>query len=238
LKEPLRTLEAFSNFLSQDYGDQLGGEGKEFIGHLIGASRRLGQLIDDLLDLSRAGRILNTLQTFDLNETLDMVRGDLANLIQRKNAQVRVAAPLPRVVGDPQRVAQLLNNLVGNGLKYNQAAVPEVLLGASPATTGNGDAGSQVVVFVRDNGIGIDPKYHEQIFGIFRRLHLPEEYEGTGAGLAICKKIVEAHGGRIWVESQPGQGSTFFFTMRNAAPREADPAPAEPARRLAANSQA
>jgi signal transduction histidine kinase len=110
-------------------------------------------------------------------------------------------------------VAQLLINLVGNGLKYNQSGQPEVLVGAAPATTGNGDDAERVVVYVRDNGIGIDPKYHEQIFGIFRRLHLPEEYEGTGAGLAICKKIVEAHGGRIWVESQPGQGSTFFFTL-------------------------
>jgi light-regulated signal transduction histidine kinase (bacteriophytochrome) len=232
LKEPLRTLQAFSNFLSQDYGDQLGSEGKEFIDHLIAASQRLGRLIDDLLDLSRVGRVLNTLQTFDLNETVEMVRGDLANLIQRKNAQVRIAGPLPRVVGDPQRVAQLFNNLVGNGLKYNQAAAPEVLIGASPATTGNGD-GNPVVVYVRDNGIGIDPKYHEQIFGIFRRLHLPEEYEGTGAGLAICKKIVEAHGGRIWVESQPGQGSTFFFTLQSAAPpREANASPTT-AQRLA-----
>jgi len=215
LKEPLRTLQAFSNFLSQDYGSQLGSEGNEFIGHLIAASQRLGHLIDDLLDLSRAGRVLNSLQSFDLNETLQQVCGDLANLIQRKNAQVRLAGPLPCVTGDPQRVAQLLSNLVSNGLKYNQAAQPEVLVGASPATT-NGDDGDRVVVFVRDNGIGIEPKYQEQIFGIFRRLHLPEEYEGTGAGLAICKKIVEAHGGRIWVESQPGQGSTFFFTLPSA----------------------
>lgn len=213
LKEPLRTLQAFSNFLSQDYGDQLGGEGKEFIGHLMQASKRLGHLIDDLLTLSRAGRVLNTPRAFDLNETFATVCGDLTGLIQRKNALVRCAAPLPTVLGDPQRVAQLLSNLIVNGLKYNESARPEVLVAAVLLQARTQGAGQDVVISVRDNGIGIEPKYHEQIFGIFRRLHLPEEYEGTGAGLAICKKIVEAHGGRLWVESQPGQGATFFFSM-------------------------
>jgi len=236
LKEPLRTLQAFSNFLSEDYADKLGAEGKEFISHLIQASKRLGLLIDDLLTLSRAGRVLNTQQTFDLGEIVKTVRGDLASLIQRKNAILNIEGPLPVAAGDPQRITQLLTNLVSNGLKYNTSAQPEVRIGwrrplptevtpgQAPASSGRasqyngevpkpGSDDGKVVLFVRDNGIGIDPRYHDQIFGIFRRLHLPEEYEGTGAGLAICKKIVEAHGGRIWVESQPGQGATFCFTL-------------------------
>jgi PAS domain S-box-containing protein len=228
LKEPLRTLQAFSNFLAQDYGPQLGSEGQEYIGHLITASKRLGHLIDDLLTLSRAGRVIQTMQTFDLTETINTVSRDLAGLVQRKNAVIRIEGPLPRVVGDQLRIAQLLANLIGNGLKYNQNAKPEVVVTAQP---GDGSANGKrptpepglATIYVRDNGIGIDPRYHEQIFGIFRRLHLPEEYEGTGAGLAICKKIVEAHGGQIWVESQPGQGATFCFTLPRPAAGKRDP---------------
>jgi PAS domain S-box-containing protein len=246
LKEPLRTLQAFSNFLAEDYTDKLGTEGKEYIGHLILASKRLGLLIDDLLTLSRAGRVINTPQVFDLSATLQTVTSDLASLIQRKAGAVRTEGPLPSVSGDPQRIAQLLTNLVSNGLKYNNNPKPEIVIGVRPAavppptaprtdtgatkgqngesakTAADPDAG-RVVLFVRDNGIGIDARYHEQIFGIFRRLHLPEEYEGTGAGLAIAKKIVEAHGGRIWVESQLGHGSTFYFTLPKPAATAAVP---------------
>ncbi len=219
LKEPLRTLQAFSSFLAEDYRSQIGPEGQEYIDHLTRASKRLGNLIDDLLTLSRAGRVTHSLSTFDLSETVRTVVGDLAGLIKRKHAIVRVESALPNVIGDPQRIAQLLSNLVSNGLKYNQTEKPEVVIGirrptenGRPLPPGSPDE-DKVILYVRDNGIGIDPQYHEQIFGIFRRLHLPEEYEGTGAGLAICKKIVEAHSGRIWVESEPGKGATFLFTL-------------------------
>lgn len=224
LKEPLRTLQAFSTFLAQDYGSLLGTEGQEYIGHLIEASRRLGALIDDLLTLSRAGRILNSPQVFDLQASVELVRGDLADLIHRRQATLRVEGILPHVAGDPLRIVQLLTNLVSNGLKYNQQTHPEVVIAAvGPAAaslpeSSPGEADHQVTICVRDNGIGIDPKYHEQIFGIFRRLHRREEFEGTGAGLAICKKIVEAHGGRIWLDSQPGQGTVFYFTLPCALP--------------------
>jgi PAS domain S-box-containing protein len=224
LKEPLRTLQAFSNFLAQDYGGQLGPEGQEFIGHLIEASRRLGALIDDLLTLSRAGRVLNSVQAFGLETAVATVRSDLADLIQRQEATVRVEGAPPAVAGDPSRVIQLLTNLVSNGLKYNSSPRPEVVIGEqrdkqAPPPSHNGDEPfvDRVTIFVRDNGIGIEPQYHEQIFRIFRRLHRREEYEGTGAGLAICKKIIEAHGGRIWVESERGRGSTFYFTIPRAA---------------------
>jgi PAS domain S-box-containing protein len=228
LKEPLRTVEAFSNFLALDYGPQLGAEGQEFISHLIQASRRLGALIDDLLTLSRAGRITHTAQVFDLHDVVQTVRRDLADLLQRKGATVRVEGMLPAVAGDPLRVTQLLANLVGNGLKYNTSPRPEVVIGTTNAnlTVPNSDPDLQldlaatrrpepthVTVYVRDNGIGIDPKHHQQIFRIFKRLHRREDYEGTGAGLAICKKITEAHGGKIWVDSRLGHGATFYFTL-------------------------
>jgi PAS domain S-box-containing protein len=210
LKEPLRTLQAFSNFLAEDYGQQLGPEGQEHIKYLIQASRRLGLLIDDLLILSRAGRVTHAPHAFDLAAAIRTVQGDLADLIQRKEALIRIDADLPAVSGDPERVMQLLANLVGNGLKYNQNPHPEIVIGQ--AKERDTPAG-QVTLYVRDNGIGIDPRYHEQIFRIFRRLHHREEYDGTGAGLAICKKVVEAHGGRIWIESALGEGTTFYFTL-------------------------
>jgi chemotaxis family two-component system sensor kinase Cph1 len=118
------------------------------------------------------------------------------------------------VLGDRERIAQLLTNLVGNGLKYNQSSPPVVVIGT---VDGKGPS-SPSTIFVRDNGIGIAPQYHEQIFRLFRRLHRREEYEGNGAGLAICKKIVEAHGGRLWVESEVGHGATFYFTLPHPRP--------------------
>jgi chemotaxis family two-component system sensor kinase Cph1 len=224
LKEPLRTLEAFSNFLAADYGSVLGAEGHEYISHLIQASRRLGALIDDLLTLSRSGRVIHAPRPFSWDDAVQTVLADLHDLISRQQAAVRVAGPLPPVVGDPERVIQLLSNLVGNGLKYNKNPRPEVVLGAAApsqhlgkAPDGNGKTASEepsfATFYVRDNGEGIDPAYHDQIFRMFRRLHRRDEVEGTGAGLAICKRIVEAHGGRIWVESEVGKGATFFFTL-------------------------
>jgi PAS domain S-box-containing protein len=228
LKEPLRTLEAFSTFLARDYGGVLTGEGHEYLTHLIEASRRLRDLIDGLLALSRAGRVIGTPRAFSWEEAVRTVLGDLSGLIQRRRASVRVESPLPPAAGDPERIVQLLTNLVSNGLKYNNNELPEVVIGSS----GSRDDGS-LTYFVRDNGIGIAPQYHAQVFRIFRRLHRREEIDGTGAGLAICKKIVEAHGGRIWVESEVGRGAAFFFTLpKLRASGTAIPAPA-PHRRAA-----
>ncbi len=209
LKEPLRTLQAYSHLLAEEHAGRLGVDGFQYVNHLVRASRRLGTLIDELLNLSQAGRITRAPQAFNLNQIVATVRQDLVSLIQRRNASILTDGSLPEVSGDPVRITQLLANLVANGLKYNQQPAPTIVIGALPCA----DDPGRVTLFVRDNGIGIDPAFHQQVFGIFRRLHQAEEYEGTGAGLAICKKIVEAHGGRIWVESQLGQGATFFFTL-------------------------
>ena len=222
LKEPLRTLEAFSTFLAQDYGDKLQGEGQEYISHLVLASRRLGLLIDDLLMLSRTGQVIRSPRPFAWGPVVATVLGDLHGLIQEKQASAAVEGALPACLGDPERVIQLLANLVGNGLKYNRGPSPEVRIGARPAAAGDRFA----TLWVRDNGQGIDPRHHEQIFRIFRRLHRQDEVAGTGAGLAICKRIVEAHGGRLWVESSPGQGAVFLFTLPLAPTEDSHGRPA------------
>jgi PAS domain S-box-containing protein len=225
LQEPLRTLTAFSDYLLRDHGDRLDAEGREFVGHIVGASRRMRALIRDLLVLSRAGLVTSGFAAVDLDEVLAAVRSDLTELIRSRGAEVQVEGPLPVVWGDRARLGQLFANLVCNGLKYNDDPQPRVAVGALP-DAGPDDSGAWVTLTVRDNGIGIEPRFHEKIFEMFRRLHTPEEYDGTGAGLAICSKIARAHGGRVWVESEPGRGSTFFVCLRRP-PRVAGPVPVD-----------
>lgn len=209
LQEPVRTLIAFSDFLLKDYGDRLDDEGREYVHHLVEASRRMRSLIYDVLSLSRAGRVTGEFDRVSLDDVLAQVQADLAELIRSRNAAIRVVAPLPALWGDRDRIVQLLSNLVANGIKYNQNERPTIEVG-----TVAGDDPAWATLYVRDNGIGIDPEYHAKIFQIFRRLHTREEYEGTGAGLAICQKIVQAHGGQIWVDSELGRGARFFVKLR------------------------
>jgi PAS domain S-box-containing protein len=213
LQEPLRTLTAFSDFLLRDYGERLDPEGREFVRYIVAASRRMRALIHDLLTLSRAGKVTGEFGTVNLEELVAQTRADLAELIRSRRAEVCVVGPLPPVWGDRDRIGQLLTNLVTNGLKYNDKADPRVEIGA---LEGGRDRDFRVTLFVRDNGIGIEPQFHTKVFQLFRRLHTPEEVEGTGAGLAICSKIVQAHGGRIWLESEPNRGATFFVTLPKA----------------------
>jgi PAS domain S-box-containing protein len=210
IQEPLRTLIAFSDFLMRDHADKLDDSGKEYVRYLVDASKRLRSLIQDLLALSRAGKVTSEFVEVDLNQVVEVLKADLAALVRSKHARIVVEAPLPTAWGDRDRIGQLLTNLVGNGLKYNKMAEPRVEISAV-AEPGHG-----VILSVRDNGIGIEARFHDKIFRLFRRLHTREEYEGTGAGLAICQKIVQAHNGRIWVESEPGRGSTFFVVLPRA----------------------
>ncbi|MGE3821325.1 MAG: ATP-binding protein [Isosphaeraceae bacterium] len=210
LQEPLRTLVSFSDFLLADYGDRLDDQGREFVRYLVDASRRMRSLIQDLTTLSRAGKVTREFDRVNLSEVLKVVRADLSDRIRSRGGQVDFEASLPEVWGDRDRIGQLFTNLITNGLKYNQEAVPRVTVTVDrsvPEETG------WVTIQVSDNGIGIDSRYHQKIFQLFRRLHTQEEYEGTGAGLAICQKIVQAHGGTIRVMSESNHGSTFLVSL-------------------------
>jgi PAS domain S-box-containing protein len=218
LKEPIRTLIAFSDFLEKDCGDRLDDPGKEYLHHIVEAARRMRSLIHDLQVLSRAGRVAGDFVRVKLEPLIEAIRADFAELLRCRSAQVLVIGELPEVSGDAARIGQLLGNLIGNGLKYNQNDCPHVEIEAIDPPPEMGQPGFATLA-VRDNGIGIDTKFHSKIFELFRRLHTRDEYDGTGAGLAICQKIVQAHGGRLWVESKPGTGSTFFVNLPLAAER-------------------
>ncbi len=217
LQEPLRTLTAFSDFLLQDHAAQLDTKAQEYVQRLVYASRRMRSMIHGLLNLSRAGKIIGEFGPVQLDELVADLRADLGELIRGRRAELRLLSPDESFWGDRRGLLQLLTNLVSNGIKYNTSATPCVEIGTIASAAGDDtDPGSSrpfVTAFVRDNGIGIDPRHHQRIFQLFRRLHSQEEYEGTGVGLAICGKIAEAHGGRIWVESVPAAGATFFVTL-------------------------
>ena len=168
-------------------------------------------MILGMLSLSRAGQVIGEFQAVDLDELAAVVRTDLGELIRSRGAEVAVAGPLPIVWGDRVRLGQLLANLVTNGLKYNRSEPPRLEIATIP--DGGSGADDAATIAFADNGIGIDPQFHAAIFQLFRRLHTREEFEGTGAGLAICSKIVQAHGGRILVESAPEKGSTFSVCL-------------------------
>jgi PAS domain S-box-containing protein len=222
LQEPLRTLISFSDFLMKDYGDRLETDGKEYVRYLVDASRRMRAMIHGLLTLSRAGKVIGEFAMVDLGELTAVIKADLGELLRSRNAELRVKSPLPEVWGDRDRIGQLLANLIANAVKYNQSSKPWVEVEAnidtgadSPDHAHEDHVDPHIVIAIKDNGIGIEPEFHKTIFQLFRRLHPHDEYEGTGVGLAICNKIVQAHGGRIWVESTPGEGSTFFIRLRS-----------------------
>ena len=209
LKEPLRTIEAFSQFLLEDYAPVLDDQGRDYLQKLAHASARMKQLIEDLLALSRIGRRDDPLSTVDVDRVIAGIIEGFRITIEEHGVQVEVG-PLHAVRGDAARVEQIFGNLVANAIKFNRSAVPSVTIGLREVDE------HTATFYVRDNGIGIDPAYHERIFGIFQRLHRREEFEGTGAGLAIVKRAVESLGGRIWVESDGSHGTTFAFVLPTA----------------------
>ncbi|HEX6370821.1 MAG TPA: ATP-binding protein [Longimicrobium sp.] len=205
LQEPLRMVASYTQLLARRYGGQLDDDAHEFIGYAVDGVRRMQSLISDLLAYSRVGSRGVTPDSVDLNVLFVRTTDVLQTAIEEAGAEV-TSDPLPTVTADAVQIGQVLQNLVGNALKFRGEAPPRVHVGARRS-------GNEWVISVRDNGIGIAPEYAQRIFVIFQRLHTRAEYEGTGIGLSICKKIVERHGGRIWVESAEGEGSTFFFTL-------------------------
>lgn len=226
LREPLRKVQFFGDRLHTAYADRLDNQGRDYVERMSGAARRMGELIDSLLTYSRVSTQIAPFEQVDLSHAVREVLSDLEARIAQTEADVTVGA-LPVVEADPTQMRQLLQNLVGNALKYHAPDRPPRIAitasgnGASPASqSDNGVDGAvaragrdHVRLFVQDNGIGIEPDQREEIFRVFTRLHGRSEYEGTGIGLAVCRRIVERHDGSISVDSRPGEGSTFTVTL-------------------------
>ena len=205
LQEPLRTIASFVDLLQTQYGNQLDEKGSMYIKYVRQSSERMRNLITDLLNYSRIGKKADPLPV-DCNELLQAIRVDLTAVITETGAQLNIGK-LPVLNAYETELKQLFQNLIVNAIKFRKKEVAPVV------TISARDEGYYWRFAVQDNGIGIAEKHKERIFTIFHRLHNQSEYAGTGIGLAICRKIAELHGGVIWVESTPGEGSTFYFTI-------------------------
>jgi two-component system, sensor histidine kinase and response regulator len=204
LKEPLRTVRSFIELLRDRYAEKLDDDGKEFIAFAIDGSTRMERLITDLLAYARVGAESKPTQVVDMSVAVDEAIESLATLISDRGAAV-TRDDLPTVVGDPSQMSQLFQNLIGNAIKYCENA---------PRVHVSGTLEIETATFsVSDNGLGIDAANLDRVFEVFKRCHSRARFDGTGVGLSICKKSVERHGGKIWVCSQPGTGSTFSFTL-------------------------
>lgn len=204
LQEPLRAITSYTQLLARKYEGQLDDRAAKYIGYVVDGATRMQQLITDLLAYSRVGRHELKLESIDSNEVMQRVLRNLHVAIAESQAHI-IYEPLPPVVADPGQLTQLLQNLIGNAIKYCDRT-PTIQLTVTRQ-------GHEWLFSIRDNGIGIEAQYVERIFAIFQRLHTRRHYSGTGIGLAICQKIVERHQGRIWVDSEPDVGSTFYFTL-------------------------
>ncbi|MBI2382697.1 MAG: CHASE domain-containing protein [Gammaproteobacteria bacterium] len=210
LKEPLRTISSSLGLVSRRFGERLDDSGREFLNYAMEGARRLAELVEQLLEYSRVQTQPAVLKPLDLGEAVQTAMDDLGALIRETGARIEYAR-LPQVTADFQQMTQVFQNLFSNAIKYSRGPgrTPQVRVSAEPGAHG-------WTIRVQDNGIGIAPEHHDRIFGMFKRLHPREEYEGSGMGLAVCKRIVQRHGGSIWVESEPGKGATFCFTLPTA----------------------
>ncbi len=209
LQEPLRMVSSYLQLLQQRYKGQLGEDADDFIYYAVDGANRMKRLIQDILSYSRITTHGKEFGEVSVEGVLEKVLQFLELKRQEKNARI-VWAPLPTVWGDPTQIEQLLQNLIDNALKFSASENPLVEISAEPQ-------GEMWVLHVADNGIGINENYFEKIFFMFQRLNRSEDYPGTGLGLALCKRIVERHGGRIWVSSEEGKGTTFSFSLRGIA---------------------
>nr|WP_226377525.1 ATP-binding protein [Haloterrigena turkmenica] len=205
LQEPLRMVSSYLQLLEQRYGDDLDADATEFIEFAVDGADRMRAMVDALLEYSQVSTRENDFETVDCEAVLEQATENLQMAIEEREASI-TSDELPTVSGDERQLIQLFQNLLDNAITYAGDAPPTVHVSAE-----RGDG--EWLFSVRDNGIGIDPEETDDIFAVFNRLHAPDEYGGTGIGLAICKRIVTIHDGRIWVESEPGEGTTFFFTI-------------------------
>jgi PAS domain S-box-containing protein len=206
LQEPLRMVSSYTQLLAKRYKGRLDSDADEFIGFAVDGCNRMQGLIQDLLAYSRAGANGKALREISGENALKVALTNLRTSVEQSGAVVTHDS-LPAIRTDETLLTQVFQNLVGNAIKYRRAESPQVHVSASK------NGGNEWIFSVRDNGLGIDPQYFDRIFILFQRLHGRDEFEGTGIGLAICKKILERLGGRIWVESQPEKGSTFYFAL-------------------------
>ena len=205
LQEPLRMVTSYVQLIQRRYKDKLDADAEEFIGYAVDGAARMSELLKGLLTYSRVHTQGEPLQPTDCLVLVEQVLATLRLAVEESDAVV-TCDPLPTLAADPIQISQLFQNLIGNALKFRNTQPPRIHIGAERQD-------ADWAFSVRDNGIGIDPQYAERIFAIFQRLHAREIYPGTGIGLAICKRIVQRHGGRIWVESELGKGATFYFTL-------------------------
>jgi PAS domain S-box-containing protein len=209
LQEPLRTISAYTKLLARRYKGKLDSDADDFVGFIVDGAARMQELIEDLLSYARVTIKGKTFQPVNTQELVTRAVATLKLAVEETAATV-TSDPLPTLTADASQIERLFQNLIGNAIKYHGPEPPTIHISAHWK-------GKEWLFSVRDNGIGIDPQYAQQIFVIFQRLHGKGEYEGTGIGLAVCKKIVEGHGGTIWVESEQGKGATFYFTLPSEA---------------------
>jgi PAS domain S-box-containing protein len=210
LREPLRMVNSYLSLLQRRYGDKLDQDAKEFIGYARDGGVRMDRLILDLLEYSRVGRRSKPMAPTPLGDVIATACHNLEVAIAERGTILHIPSDLPIVQADSNELTRLLQNLIGNAIKYcAPETVPEITIEWTDET-------DHWCFDIRDNGIGIAPEHFDRIFMVFQRLHSRGEYEGTGIGLAVCRKIVEHHGGRIWLTSEPGKGSTFHFTLAKA----------------------
>ncbi len=207
LKEPLISVEGFSKIIQADYQDIIQAEGKEYLDSIVTATARMKGLIDDLLLLSRISRLSESFKNVPIKSILNEIKTDMEYTIKQKRVSIVIPDDLPVIFGNETQLKIVFRNLISNAVKFNNNQCPLVEVGFQNMEN------NYYLFFIKDNGIGIDKDFHDKIFVIFQRLNRREEYEGTGAGLAIVKKIIELHQGKIWLESELGKGSTFFFTV-------------------------
>ncbi len=210
LQAPLRSIKMFAQLLTQEYQELLQGQPQEYIEYITSSVERMENLIHDLLAYSRAGKNEQTWLPISLEELINTSIRNLEVTIKENQATVNVGN-LPTLMVNPTEMTQVFQNLISNGIKFCGKQQPLIEIGAVSDE-------DNWQIFVKDNGIGIDSKYHQKIFQVFQRLHSEDDYPGTGIGLSICEKIVKHHGGKIWLESVPNQGSTFYFTLPKNLP--------------------